>query len=212
MEKFAWNKCPYCGSPINLQANVSARITVLHDINETFRADVTTDTSDIMNFINEEIINGRGEIYCDDCEADIYFEEYDPEKGYLVKCNIKDPKNYTDEELAATVFSCNTDFFDYFDVETYLENTAEDFLAIFPHSEQDDINDFLNFKKKIKPDAKFVKLWDHQQFKSLKEMADYIRQYDMEKIEDYIRIHRDFDLYYSIACAEEWLGQYSKGE
>lgn len=126
--------------------------------------------------------------------------------------SVQDPEEYTDEELAATVFSCNTDFFDYFDVETYLENTAEDFLAIFPHSDQDDINYFLDFKKEIKPDTKFVKLWDYKQFKSLKEMADYIRQYDMEKIEDYIRIHRDFDLHYSIACAKEWLGRYSKGE
>ena len=39
--------------------------------------------------------------------------------------SVQDPKNYTDEELAATVFSCNTDFFDYFDAETYLENTVE---------------------------------------------------------------------------------------
>ena len=96
---------------------------------------------------------------------------------------------------------------EYPEVEFLLDIGHKTFEVI---EEIDDINDFLNFKKEIKPDAKFVKLWDHQQFKSLKEMADYIRQYDMEKIKDYVEIHRDFD--YSIACAEEWLGQYSKGE
>lgn len=68
MKKTAINKCPLCGGAVDIQADVSVRITCRGD--DSF---LSTETEDIIQQVNNIIVEhpDEYECTCNDCERDL---------------------------------------------------------------------------------------------------------------------------------------------